>query len=432
MEPPLIGLIGIGVLFLLMFLGLPVGFAFLLVGFTGVGFLTTMGMGLSILGVSPYATAASYFFAVLPCFMLMGLLCGAAGLVTEVYRFFHTWFGHLRGGLAIATTGACAAYAGVTGETFSACAIMGKLSLPEMRKYKYDSKLATGTIAAGGTLGILIPPSGALILYGIITGTSIGKLFISGILPGILLAFLFMLVIYIQARLNPSLALPGPKFSWRERFSTLRGTLPILVLFILVIGGMYLGIFTPTEAGAVGAFLAFVIALIKRKLSKEGFITCLKDTMLTTGMIFVILIGAMVFNYFIVMSGLSTELANFIAVFAVSPYLVFTFAVVILLILGALMDEPPMILLTMPILFPIVTQVGFDPVWFGVTSTLLCTAGLILPPVGMNVFIVAGVADVPLFDVYRGILPFFLAILACIALLTIFPQIALFLPNLMK
>ena len=432
MDPMIVGVIGLGILFLLMFLGLPVGFAMLLVGFTGLGFLTTMGTGLSILGTNPFITASNYMFSVLPLFILMGLIAYEGGLVTDLFDGVYKLLGSLAGGLAMAVIGCCAAFAAITGESLAASAIMSKVALPEMRKYKYDVKLAAGSIAAGGTLGILIPPSVGFVLYGIITGESIGALLISGILPGILLASLFITSIYTRVKLNPSLAMAGPKFSWRERSYGLIAAWPVVIMFVAVMGGIYTGIFTPTEAAGVGVILAFILVFIKRKFTRKGFISACKDTMQATGMVFVIIIGAMVFNYFLAVSRLPMELAELVLALGFPPYVVFAFVVVLLLALGCVMDVPAMILLTMPILFPVMIQLGFDPIWFGVVSVLVSEAGAITPPVGMNAYVVAGVAkDVPLFDIFRGIWPFFIMILICITIITIFPQICTFLPNLM-
>jgi tripartite ATP-independent transporter DctM subunit len=311
--------------------------------------------------------------------------------------------------------------------------IMSKMAFPEMKKYRYDSKLAAGTIAAGGTLGIIIPPSAAFVLYGMITETNIGALLIAGIFPGILLSALFIGSIYIRVRMNPKLALPGPRFSARERLLGLSTIWPVVLIFGIVIGGIYAGIFTPTEAGAIGVFLAIVLVFIKRKFTGKGFTRALRDSMQGIGMVFAILIGAMVFNYFLTLSTLPMRLADIVVALGLSPYIILLACVVILLILGALMDEPAMIVLTMPIMFPVVTKVGFDPVWFGVVSVILCELGAINPPVGMNCFVVAGVLkdEVPLWDVYRGILPFSLMIIISLVLITVFPQICTFLPELM-
>lgn len=433
MDPMIVGAIGLVVLFILMFVGLPVGFAMLLMGFGGLGVLTSMGTGLSILGTSPFTTASTYMFSVLPLFILMGLIAYEGGLVTDLFDGVYKFLGNLAGGLAMAVIVWCAAFAAITGESLAASAIMSKVAYPEMRKFKYDTKLATGTIAAGGTLGILIPPSAGFVLYGIITGTNIGALLISGILPGILLASLFIASIYIRVKRNPNLALPGPKYSWREKSSGLTAAWPVVLMFVVVIGGIYIGIFTPTEAASVGVILAFILVFIKRKLTKQGFLNAARDTIQTTGMIFVIIIGAMVYNYFLATSRLPMELSEFVLGLGLSPYVVFALVVLLLLALGCVMDVPAMILLTMPILFPIMMDLGFDPIWFGVISVIVSEAGAITPPIGMNAYIVAGILkdEVPLWDVFKGIWPFFFVIVICIIIITIFPQICTSLPNLM-
>jgi len=356
MDPMLVAVIGLVILFLLMFLGLHVGVCMLLVGFVGVGVLTTMDVGLSILGTSTFATTSSYMFTVLPLFVLMGLIAYEGGLVTDLFSGLYKLLGSIHGGLSIAVICWCAAFAAITGETIAASMIMSKMAFPEMKKYHYDSKLAAGTIAAGGTLGILIPPSAAFVLYGMITETNIGALLIAGIFPGILLSALFIGSIYIRVRMNPKLALPGPKYSAKERRLGLSTIWPVVLIFGIVIGGIYAGIFTPTEAGAIGVFLAIVLVLIKRKFTGKGFTTALRDSMQGIGMVFAILIGAMVFNYFLTLSTLPMRLADIVVALGLSPYIILLACVVILLILGALMDEPAMIVLTMPIMFPVVTK----------------------------------------------------------------------------
>jgi tripartite ATP-independent transporter DctM subunit len=434
MNPMMVGALGTGVLFILMFLGLHVGVAMFLTGFIGLGVLTTMYTGVSILGISPFATTSSYMFTVLPLFILMGLIAYEGGLVTELFDGLYKMVGSLPGGLAIAVIWWCAAFAAITGESLAASIIMSKIAFPEMKRCKYDVRLAAGTITSGGTLGILIPPSAGFVLYGIITQTNIGALLISGIMPGLLLTVLFTVSIYSRVKLNPALAIAGPRYSWRERLDGARYAWPVVVMFVIVIGGIYIGFFTPIEAGAVGVFLAFVLVLIKRKASIKNLVPAFRDTVQATGMVFTILIGAMVYNYFLATSQLPMQLADIVSAAGLSKYVVFLGVAIILLILGCLMDVPAMILLTMPILFPIMMKVGFDPIWFGVVSVLLSEAGAITPPVGMNAYVVAGIlkGEVPLWDVFRGIWPFFYMVLVCLALITIFPQICLFLPNLMK
>lgn len=433
MEPVVVGLIGLGIMLVLIFLGMPIGFAMLIVGATGIGVLTTMGTGISILAVSAFATTSTYLFVVLPLFTFMGLIAYAGGLTTELFDSGRKLVGHLSGGLALAVLFADSLFAAITGESLAASIIMTKIALPEMRKHKYSIKLATGAIAVGGTLGPLIPPSAGFILYGMITETNIGELFIAGILPGILITLLLMATVIIWVKLAPSAAGRTPAVPWRERFVGLKAVWPILTLFLVVIGGIYAGVFTPIEGGAIGAFVAFFIVLLKRKLTKVGFTTALKDTLQTTGMVFTILVGCFVFNYFMALSKLPMEMAELALTFQLNPYLVFAFVVLVLFILGACMDVPAMIVLTMPILFPVMMAVGFDPIWFGVVSVVMSEVAFITPPVGMNVYVVAGAApEVPLFDIFKGILPYLGALFVGLGILTICPQICTFLPSLMK
>ncbi len=432
MEPTTIGLIGLGVLMLLILLGMPIGFVMLLVGAAGIGVLTSMGTGISILGVSPFSTASTYLFIVLPLFTLMGLIAYTGGLTTELFESGRKLVGHLSGGLALAVLFADALFAAITGESLAASIIMTKVALPEMRKHKYSMKLATGAIAVGGTLGPLIPPSAGFILYGMITETNIGALFIAGILPGILVTLLLMAAVIIWVKVNPSAAGRTPAVPWRERLTGLGAVWPVLTVFLVVIGGIYAGIFTPIEGGAIGAFVVFIIVLLKRKLTKAGMATALKDTLQTTGMVFTILVGCFVFNYFMALSRLPMEMANLAISLQLNPYLVFLFTVLVLFIMGCLMDVPAMIVLTMPIFFPVMMAVGFDPIWFGVISVIMSEVAFITPPVGMNVYVVAGAApEVPLFDIFKGILPYLGALFVALIILTIFPQICTFLPNLM-
>jgi C4-dicarboxylate transporter DctM subunit len=433
MTPTVIGLVGIAVLLLLFALRVPIAFAMALVGFLGFAYLCGVKAALGIIGTVPFRTVAHYGISVIPLFILMGLFIFYAGVSREIFSAAYEWLGWLPGGLAIATITACASFAAGCGSSPATAATMGAVALPEMRRYGYDNALATGSVAAGGTLGILIPPSVLLILYGIMTEQSIGKLFISGILPGILLTALMICAIYIKVRGNPYLGPPGPRTNFKQKLVILKGIWPILILFSLVMGGLYLGLFTPAEGGGIGACGAFLIMLIKRKLTWQNFSQALMDTGKTTAMVFAIVIGAMIFGYFLAVTKIPMNLADFVAEMPVPRYVTLGIILFVYLILGCVMDALAMILVTIPIFFPLVVALGFDPIWFGVIMVIVAEMGLITPPVGVNVFIIAGVAkDVPLFVIFRGIFPFFIAMVVCLIILVFFPQIALFLPNLMK
>jgi C4-dicarboxylate transporter DctM subunit len=432
MTPLTVGFIGIGILFIFLFLGMPIGIAMGLVGFAGFAFLRGLDSALGVLTTVPYTTFSSYAFSVVPLFILMGAFCFHAGLSKDLYNTVYRWLGHLRGGLALATVGACAGFAAVSGSSVATAATMGTVALPEMERYGYDSALATGSVAAGGTIGILIPPSVGLIVYGLIAEQSIGKLFLAGFIPGILEAVFYLITIFIICRINPLLGPPGPRSSWRERIGSLKNTWIILLLFLLVLGGLYFGIFTPTEAGGAGAFGAFVFALARRKLGWRVFKDALFETLRNTAMILIIVLGAMILGYFLAISRVPFMIADTIGELEMNRYIVLTFILIFLLFLGTVIDAPAMILLITPIFYPVATKLGFDPIWFGIIIVRMCEMALITPPVGLNVFVIKGVAkDVPMYTIFRGITPFLMADVCHVALLIAFPQLSLFLPNLM-
>jgi len=430
MSPIEIGISGVIALFVFMLLGMPIGLTMGLIGLLGLVLISGVDAALIRLGLTAFSSTNSYIISLLPLFTLMGEFAFASGITRDAYDAGYKWIGHRPGGLAIATIGGCAAFAAVCGSSIATSATIGAAALPEMKRYKYNPSLATASVAAGGTLGILIPPSMGFVLYGLITEQSIGKLLISGILPGILLTLLFIIAISIWTKLDPTAGPGGPKSSWRERVMALKDIWAVLVLFILVIGGIYLGVFNATEAAAVGVFCAFLIALVRRKLTKENIVTSFRATLVTTGMIFLLIICAQIFSYFVAVSRLSSALAGFIGGLALPPLGILIAILILYVILGCIMEVFSAMLITMPILFPLVTSLGYDPIWFGVITVIMLEMGLITPPVGMNVFVIAGMArDVPMYTIFRGIWPFVFAMVLCVVLLIVFPQIALFLPK---
>lgn len=433
MSPELIGLIGIAVLLLLFAFRMLVGVSMLMVGFLGYCYLVSSKAGLTKLGIDPYVTASNYSLSVVPLFILMGMFLSYGGLGRDLYRAVDTWLGHLRGGMAMATIAACAGFAAVSGSTTATAATMATVALPEMKRYGYKDSLATACVAAGGTLGILIPPSVILVLYGIITFEPIGKLLIAGILPGILQTVLFMGAIYLQVRRNPGIAPLRAETVFSEKIASLRKVWPVLAIFLVAVGGIYLGVFTPTEAGAVGAFAAFIFSLATRHLNKESLIGALDQAARTTAMIFLIVIGATVFGHFLAVTKIPFELSAFVAGLGVSPYFIMSLILLLFVVLGCFMEGIAMLVLTMPIIHPLVIDLGFDGVWFGVVIILMLNIGLVTPPVGLNVYITAGVAkDVRLETIFRGVIPLWIAMVVCAALVVAFPQIVMFLPNLMR
>jgi C4-dicarboxylate transporter DctM subunit len=432
MTPLTTGFIGIGILFIFLFSGMPIGIAMGMVGFAGFAFLRGLDSALGILTTVPYRTFASYDFSVVPLFILMGAFCFHAGLSKDLYNTVYRWLGHFRGGLALATVGACAGFAAVSGSSTATAATMGVVALPEMKRYGYDPALATGSVAAGGTIGILIPPSVGLIVYGIIAEQSIGRLFLAGFIPGVLEAVFYMITIFIICRLNPRLGPPGPISSWRERIVSLKSTWVILLLFVLVLGGIYFGIFTPTEAAGVGAFGAFLSALLRGKLDRKAIQESLFETLRNTAMILIIVLGALILGYFLAISRVPFTIADTIVGLEINRYIMLIFILVFLLFLGTVIDAPAMILLVTPIFYPVAEKLGFDPIWFGIIIVRMCEMALISPPVGLNVFVIKGVApDVPMYTIFRGIVPFLMADVCHIALLIAVPQLSLFLPSLM-
>lgn len=429
MEPLIIGLAGFFCMVLLMILRMPIGFSLAVVGFLGFSWLAGFSAGFSMLALAVYKTGASYALMVIPLFILMGQFANHSRMGYDLYQAVYRWIGFLPGGLAMASIGACAGFAAISGSSMATAATLGTVALPEMKRFKYDDALATGCVAAGGTLGILIPPSTVMIIYGILTEQPIGVLFIAGIIPGLILTGFFMIAIFLMTWRNPALGPPGPRFTFKEKVASLKDTWGILSLFLLIIGGLYAGWFTPTEAAGIGAAGAFAITLIKRRLTRQSMADVLTETTLTTGMIFTILIGAAIFGYFLTVSQMADQLSGWVAGLGLNRYAVMLLVCLVYIILGCLMDGLAIMVLTLPIVFPLVMDLGFDPIWFGVVMTVLLEMGLITPPVGMNVFVISGIArNVPMYTIFRGIWPFFAAMLICLLLLIAFPQIALYLP----
>jgi len=432
-TPLTIGLIGLAVLFVLLLSRMPIGLVMALVGFAGFAYITDFNDALAVLRTAPYSTFASYNMSIIPLFILMGTFCYYSGLSQDLYDTVHAWLGHFRGGLAMATVGACAGFAAVSGSSLATAATMGTVALPEMKRYKYDDRLATGAVAAGGTIGILIPPSVVLILYAVITEQSIGKLFLAGFFPGVLEAVFYLFTIYIICKRNPLMGTPGPMTTFRQKVVSLKGSWVVLVLFGMIMGGLYMGWFSPIEAAGIGATGAFIFALARRKLSWRFFKESLFDTGKTTAMIFLIIMGAMIFGYFLAVSRLPNVLATTVSDLPVDRYVILAIILVFYLLLGAVMDSLAMMLLTVPIFYPLVLALNFNPIWFGILIVRVCEMGLITPPVGLNVYIIKGVAkDVPMETIFKGILPFLVADICHVAMLVAIPQISLFLPGFMK
>lgn len=428
------GIVGISLLIVLLFSGLPIGIGMGLVGFLGMVYLNGMMAGLNVMGRVAFGTLYSYTMSVVPLFILMGAFCFHSGLTTDIYYAMHRWVGHFRGGMAMATVGGCALFAAVSGSSLATAATMGRVALPEMKKYGYAEKLAAGSIAAGGCIGILIPPSTILVIYGILTEQSIGKLFLAGFIPGILEALFYMVTIYVMCTRNPMIGPQGPKTNFREKVFALNSAWGVIVLFLLVIGGIYLGVFTPTEAAGVGAFAALLFSFLKRKVTWRNFVSSLQESGKTTAMMFLILIGAAVLGYFLAVTRLPFQLSSFVAALDVNRYVILGIIILLYLLLGAIFSSLAVVVLTVPILFPVVTAIGFDPIWFGILIVIMVEIGQITPPMGINVFVLKGVAgdELTIETIFKGIGPFVIADICLVALLIAVPQLATFLPSLMR
>ena len=432
MSATLIGIIGLLGLFTLLAIRTPVAIAMIIVGVIGTWVLNGWQASMSTLVDESFVIASTYDLIVIPLFVLMGNFATLSGMSADLYRAAYAWVGHWRGGLASATIASCAGFAALSGSSVASAVTMGRVALPEMRRYNYDNRLATGCIAAGGTLGILIPPSTGFVIYAILTEESIGRLFLAGVLPGILLTVLFMISMYIQTRINPALGPAGPRTNLAGRVKSLVDAAAMFGIVAMVIGGIYGGIFTPTEAAGVGAFLAFLLALFRRRINYESMSSVLLQTGRTSALCFLILIGAHIFNPFLALTQIPEDLAQLLANLELPRFVIMLILMAAYIVLGTFLEGFAMLVLTLPIVHPLILALGYDPIWFGVVMVIVLEMGLISPPVGVNVFVVKGVAeDVPLRDIFAGIIPFWIAMAVCLVILLIFPQIALILPNTM-
>ena len=433
MTPALIGIIGFLALLVFIFFRLPVGFAMALVGVVGFGWIISPEAALNMAVKDIYDIFGSYNLTVIPLFILMGQVAFHAGISSRLYHTVYKFMGHLPGGMGVATIGACAGFSAICGSTNATAATMAAITIPEMQKYRYHDSLGAGAVAAGGSLGILIPPSVIFIVYGIMTEQSIGKLFVAGILPGILLTALFMLTVVVWAVLVPESAPRGEKSPWPEKIASLSGIVETALLFIMVMGGLFAGIFTPTEAGGVGAFGTLVIAVIRRTLSLKGFFQALSETTRITCMIMVIVAGATVFGHFLAVTQIPFTIAGWVSGLDLPPFAIMALIILVYLVGGCFMDALALIMLTIPIFYPVITALNYDPVWFGVVIVLVTQIGVITPPVGINVYVVQSVMpQISLGTIFKGALPFLAALIATVVLLLLFPGLCLFLPGLMR
>ncbi|MBG0789513.1 MAG: TRAP transporter large permease [Desulfovibrionaceae bacterium] len=436
MDPTTAGIIGIVVMVFLFMTRMPVAFVMMLVGFIGFSLLTSWKGGLNLMSRNIYDAFASYELSTIPLFILMGQIAFNCGISRRLYETAYRFLGGTRGGLAMATVSACTAFGAVCGSSPATAATMSTVGIPEMKRYGYANSLAAASVASGGSLGMIMPPSVVLIIYGVLTEQSIGALFVSGILPAILLTALFVIGIDIQCRINPKLGPKGDPYTWSEKLRSLANLIDTILIFMLVIGGLFWGLFTPTEAASIGVIGVLALAVIKRQLSWKAFVNSLHETLRTSCMVLVLIAGAVVFGKFLAVTRIPFDIANWVSSFDMPSFAIMGAIILIYFIGGCFMDSLALIMLTIPVFFPVVMDMGYDPIWFGIIIVLVAEMGVITPPVGINVYVVFGMCqkiapDVTLEDVFKGILPFMLSIVTGIALLFIFPQIILFLPGLM-
>ncbi len=434
MSLTLVGIIGIlFLLFILFVFGIPVGFAMGLVGFAGFSYVISLDAGFNMLATVTWDTFSKYGLTVIPLFIFMGQIAFYSGVNEKLYNAAFKWVGHIRGGIAMATVMACAAFAAICGSNAATAATMTTVALPQMNKYKYEPMLSTGAIACGSTLGVVIPPSVVLIIIGLSTEQSIAKLFYGGLGAGILLAFLLTVTVYVLCTIYPSWGPVGEKTSFREKIRSLAGAVEMLILFLVVMVGLYFGLFTPTEAGAIGSFFAVIIGLFQKNLSWNDFYNSIFDTLKISCMVIVIITGAMIFGRFLAITRIPFDIADWVVTLPFSKLTIMAIIFLIYMIGGAVMDALALLLITIPIFFPVAMELGYDPIWFGVTITIVTTLGAVTPPVGATTYVVGGMAkDVPLERVFQGVAYFLPAYILCVILMMMFPKMVLFLPGLLN
>ncbi len=431
MSEVTIGLLGLGIVLILFLTGIELGFAMALVGFIGFSFLVSAKAGLNLLAKDFFDVFASYGFTVIPLFVLMGQIAFNAGIAKRLYDASYRFIGHIPGGLAMATVAGATVFKAICGSSPATAATFASVAVPEMDRYNYDKKLSTGIVATVGTLGILIPPSVTLIVFGIITEQSIGKLFLAGLVPGLMIAFFFICIIYIWCKMNPALGPKGERSTWKQRFASLPEVLWVVGVFLLVIGGLMYGFFTPTEAGSVGTFAVLVLSIIKRDIGFKGYIKSVIESLRTACMVLMLIAGSTVLGHFLARTKIPMIAADWIVTLPLSPDAIMIIISVIYLLGGSFIDDLAFMVLATPIFYPVIIKLGYDPLWFGMIIAITVMVGVVIPPVAINVFVVRAITKQPFSVIYNGVYPFLLSLVFCAFLLFLFPQIATFLPNML-
>ena len=429
MNEVMAGFIGLVLVLALFFTGIELGFAMALVGFVGFAYVVSAKAALNLLAKDVFDVLSSYGFTVIPLFIFMGQIAFNAGIAKRLYDTAYKFIGHIPGGLAMATVGGATAFKAICGSSPATAATFASVAVPEMDRYGYSKKLSTGIVATVGTLGILMPPSVTLIVFGIITEQSIGKLFLAGLFPALIIAFFFVLIIYFWCRLNPALGPKGQKSSWSERWSSLPEILWVGIIFVLVIGGLMNGFFTPTEAGSVGTFAVLLLSILKRDLTWKGFVKSINESLRTAGMVLLLIVGSTILGHFLAVTKIPMLAADWIIQLDIHRDLTMILIALIYLLGGSFIDDLAFMILATPIFYPVIIKLGFDPIWFGMMIGITVMIGVVIPPVAINVFVVKNITQVPFGVIYKGVYPFLISLVVCAALLFLFPQIALFLPS---
>ena len=431
MNEVMVGLLGLGVVLVLFLTGIELGFARALIGFLGFGYLVSFKAGLNLLAKDIFDVFSSYGFTVIPLFVLMGQVAFNAGIARRLYDASYKFIGHIPGGLAMATVAGATAFKAICGSSPATAATFASVAVPEMERYKYDRRLSTGIVATVGTLGILIPPSVTLIVFGIITEQSIGKLFLAGIIPGLIAAFFFVVIIYGWCKIDPTLGPKGEKSTWGQRIRSLPEVLWIVVIFLLVVGGLMKGFFTPTEAGSVGTFAVLILSIAKRDINFKGYIKSVVESLRTACMVLVLIAGSTVLGHFLAVTKIPMITADWVVTLPLHPYTVMVIIGFIYLIGGSFIDDLAFMVLATPIFYPVIQKLGFNPIWFAMIIMITVMIGVVVPPVAINVFVVKNITKVPFGVIYKGVYPFLLSLVVCAILLFIFPGICTWLPNLL-
>ncbi len=426
-----VGLVALAVVLLLFLTGIELGFAMALIGFLGFSILRSTSAALNLLAKDFFDVFASYGFTVIPLFVLMGQIAFNAGIAKRLFNTAYRFIGHVPGGMAMATVAGATAFKAICGSSPATAATFASVAVPEMDRYGYDKKLSAGIVATVGTLGILIPPSVTLIVFGIITELSIGRLFLAGILPGLIIAFFFIVIIYGWCKINPKLGPKGEKSTWKERIASLPEFLLVLVIFLLMIWGLMKGLFTPTEAGSVGTGLVLLLSIVRRDINFKGFIKSVAESLRTACMVLMLIAGSTILGHFLAVTKLPMIAADWVAGLPLNKYIIIIIISFIYQTGGSFIDDLAFMILATPIFYPVITKLGFDPIWFGMIICITVMIGVVIPPVAINVFVVKNITKVPFSVIYKGVYPFLISLVVAAALLFFFPQIALWLPNLL-